>query len=481
MEFTRLAQITKESKYYDAVARITNELETLQNHTKIPGLWPRTLDASGCRKPTQPDNRSTEEESFATDPKNKILGGSNTAIDGGDNSLTSSRQTPTISQSVSHQKDADVTLVGSVSGNLPRNFPKLDERQLAIDSLVSSVPLAPELGNLASDGASRNDVSQEGSTPKAPQNSIVPSVDCEPMGLGSPPSTVIEDFTMGGTADSAYEYLPKQYLLLGGLVTQYRQMYLKAADAATKYLMYRPMVPDNRSTLALGLAQIGDPEKPDRINLTPHQEHLLCFAGGMFAIGAKIFARESDMDIASKLTDGCVWAYESTTTGIMPEAFELIPCKDRDKCDWNETRWYEELDPYRSDRETRHQAAQKNGIEAAKQVEIPSSTKDGAPTMLGSLARRDVEVIDDKAPKSIQPSAAQPDTATAETPTLGIQNRPPNIKADVPTAIQQETPNPPSETPNPYPTHEEYVQSRIKNERLPIGIPEIGSASYILR
>ena len=51
VEFTRLAQITKESKYYDAIARITNEFEIWQNHTRLPGLWPLKVDASGCKKP----------------------------------------------------------------------------------------------------------------------------------------------------------------------------------------------------------------------------------------------------------------------------------------------------------------------------------------------------------------------------------------------------------------------------------------------
>ncbi|KAF2626455.1 glycoside hydrolase family 47 protein [Macroventuria anomochaeta] len=45
MEFTRLAQITQQSKYYDAVARITRLLDLTQDTTRIPGLWPTTLNA----------------------------------------------------------------------------------------------------------------------------------------------------------------------------------------------------------------------------------------------------------------------------------------------------------------------------------------------------------------------------------------------------------------------------------------------------
>ena len=45
MEFTRLAQITQEPKYYDAVARITRLLDRTQNTTRIPGLWPTMVNA----------------------------------------------------------------------------------------------------------------------------------------------------------------------------------------------------------------------------------------------------------------------------------------------------------------------------------------------------------------------------------------------------------------------------------------------------
>lgn len=47
MEFTRLAQLTGRPKYYDAVARITNELEAMQDNTTLPGLWPTMIDTSG--------------------------------------------------------------------------------------------------------------------------------------------------------------------------------------------------------------------------------------------------------------------------------------------------------------------------------------------------------------------------------------------------------------------------------------------------
>jgi mannosyl-oligosaccharide alpha-1,2-mannosidase len=44
LEFTRLAQITGDDKYYDAIDRIARVLERTQNATKLPGMWPTFFD-----------------------------------------------------------------------------------------------------------------------------------------------------------------------------------------------------------------------------------------------------------------------------------------------------------------------------------------------------------------------------------------------------------------------------------------------------
>lgn len=45
LEFTRLSQLTNDVKYFDAIQRITNELEKAQNSTQLPGMWPVVVDA----------------------------------------------------------------------------------------------------------------------------------------------------------------------------------------------------------------------------------------------------------------------------------------------------------------------------------------------------------------------------------------------------------------------------------------------------
>lgn len=56
LEFTRLSQITGDSKYYDATDRVTRFLERTQNDTLLPGMWPVALD---FRNEAVRDNRFT--------------------------------------------------------------------------------------------------------------------------------------------------------------------------------------------------------------------------------------------------------------------------------------------------------------------------------------------------------------------------------------------------------------------------------------
>ncbi|KAI1378531.1 glycoside hydrolase family 47 protein [Hypoxylon crocopeplum] len=44
LEFTRLAQLTGDDKYYDAINRVTLVLDEWQNKTALPGMWPTFFD-----------------------------------------------------------------------------------------------------------------------------------------------------------------------------------------------------------------------------------------------------------------------------------------------------------------------------------------------------------------------------------------------------------------------------------------------------
>lgn len=126
-------------------------------------------------------------------------------------------------------------------------------------------------------------------------------------------------------------------MLLGGVVDQYQKLYESAIDAAKQHLFFRPLNPQNQDILVSGTVS---KNAADYVKLQPQGQHLTCFAGGMVGIGSKIFNRSSELDIARRLVDGCIWAYDSMPTGIMPETFNLIPCSDPDDCSWSTERWH---------------------------------------------------------------------------------------------------------------------------------------------
>ncbi|PVI04513.1 glycoside hydrolase family 47 protein [Periconia macrospinosa] len=207
MEFTRLAQITQEPKYYDAVARVTAFLDRAQNTTRIPGLFPISVDANS-----------------------------------------------------------------------------------------------------------------------------------EDVSLGS-------QFTIGALEDSSYEYFPKMSALLGGLEPSYEKLWKASASMIDKHMLYRPLIPDSKRGSELLFC--GDVSvNGDEITLQPEMQHLTCFVGGMFGLGGRLFSNEHHVDLGAKLTEGCIFAYKSMPSGIMPEIFNIAACEDRITCPWNETAWEEGVRRY---------------------------------------------------------------------------------------------------------------------------------------
>ena len=530
VEFTRLAQITKESKYYDAIARITNEFEIWQKSTRVPGLWPRSVDASGCKKPEQMLTTQSEQtmqhgsaanldqsrEGAAAGDKlaNGQPGSAAPQVAKGEEPLipisggsASGRANTKITSNIAHADKATINpLIGS------------DTTAEVYRKEVVKRQLTPDDTKLVSQPAT-------GATKK-------PKFDCEPQGLTSPPKMGLEHFTVGGMADSVYEYLPKQYMLLGGVVEQYQVMYELAIEATSKHLLYRPMVPGDRNILHLGSASLdadASLDTPGDLKLKTEGSHLGCFAGGMYAVGAKIFGRKDDMDIAAKLTDGCVWAYEATQTGIMPEEFMLVACEDRESCSWNQTKYHEALDPYQTNRETssqRHPQSDLSGnrrmssgktgstVEQPEQAKSPPAAQAFIPPADGKAENKVEQSEQAKSPlpadfydipdykptkrqlediKSNSP-AVKPMDELAEKLTssnillkadsLGKEDKKGGIRTQKVDAVDNVPTNtyvpPTSESPT-IPTHEEFVAARIKDERLPPGFTGIRDRRYILR
>ncbi|KAG0159867.1 hypothetical protein PDIDSM_7394 [Penicillium digitatum] len=429
LEFTRLAQLTNQDKYYDAIARITNELEKIQDTTSIPGLWPLRVNAQGCSKyskNTPPrDNSPTREQHAASTTR------STTTM------THKPYAAPTDLESYLNliARDTNADLEGNVQ-------PANDTQAVSEPSIQAREP---------------NTLSAE---------------KCN-GGLRLPNSPRDNGYTMGGMADSAYEYLPKEYLLLGGLNEQYLNMYKKAATAARKHLLFQPMVKGGRDIRFIASTTPITPGKVAELTSTDLEyegTHLACFVGGMFAIGAKAFGIDGDLELAAKLTEGCVWAYESTQTGIMPERFRLLPCEKGSDCEWDQTLFetgvarYSRVDPGagHSFRNGESSYEQRVNMIAHDPPQGPASGSIPIP-MPGSLNPHDSDVLVKRNGVLLEERAKSSSPASISTPTLGeaeLQNR-----------------DAPRSTSSPASPH----IAKVGKDHLQTGMTSIPSPNYYLR
>ncbi|EFQ97422.1 mannosyl-oligosaccharide 1,2-alpha-mannosidase IC [Nannizzia gypsea CBS 118893] len=439
VEFTRLAQITENNRYYDAIARITNALEKWQPDTSIPGLWPSFLDASGCK--TLPRKKSKPAEQSPDSPvSNPDTAGS-----------SSQQQKPQQDNAGLGKRDENKLLPGEE----PANYDGTPS--------VPKVETAPP------------------SKLKIPDDKPwqQPEIDfedqCEEQGLSYPPGVLSATYTLAALADSVYEYLPKTYALLGGLNDQYKNMYKLARDATMKHIAFRPMLPDSRDILFIAdtttSVRKGDEQY---FNYKYHPSHLGCFVGGMFGVGSRLFGLDQDLEIAKKMADACFWAYNVTATQIMPEAFAVLPCKDMQSCEWNQTAYNHAVYPYEIKKSNQDSlTGMKNGGNEA--VKKPTATHKADPEALATPPSPEKQNMGHNQQQQTRSPAAGGNIAKRddirETPI------PDRIVADPSKPI----PGGAAVATSTSMSHAQLVDMHIRDERIPPGMTKVNSAKYILR
>ncbi|RMZ70235.1 class I alpha-mannosidase 1A [Pyrenophora seminiperda CCB06] len=559
VEFTRLAQLTGEHKYYDAIARITDNLEEFQGKTQLPGMWPVYLDASGCgrryadagaQEPLTPpdgyldDAASTESEAAKPTPTEelspdgkkyvplalpdpvRLYQESDAATTGkkyeplnlpdpvrlyqeSDAATTGKKYEPlNLPDPVRLYQDDDIVRPGAKEEWIKQgtagkaqiknwNNKPVEKRQLDVD--ISEPPKA---------GLNAESAARDPSSPTIKSD----TPECIPQGFVSSSSYGSDEFTLGGMSDSTYEYLPKQYLLLGGQVEKYRTMYEQSMDAVKKHLLFRPMLPKGEDVLFSGkLIAPASADTSKAGDLTAENAHLTCFTGGMFGMGAKIFNRPEDLEIAKKLTEGCVWGYDMTQTGIMPESFEVAPCEDMKDCAWNETAYWDAIDPgWESRLEHYEQQRKIYGSQIASasswyNAQLAAMTPTPTPVVGGpreakstssliyadTLEKRQLaELVDDSEIAHMSSASAKP-TQNHDSVMGGEseEGEGPPTKVQPTLDIPEFAPQPSGTLPEfPYVyspvavlNHKDYVRTRIVEDRLPKGVTRIGARNYILR
>lgn len=142
----------------------------------------------------------------------------------------------------------------------------------------------------------------------------------------------------GSRGDSFYEYLLKQYLLTHEKL--YYDLYRVSIEGMKKHLLGK--------SKPNGLIYIG--EKPFGLGsvLDPKMDHLVCFMGGLLAMGAteglpiqkarkQLFwdtTRESDWQLAQDFTHTCYQMYAQIPTNLSPEIVVFSEEKSMDNPNW---------------------------------------------------------------------------------------------------------------------------------------------------
>lgn len=141
-------------------------------------------------------------------------------------------------------------------------------------------------------------------------------------------------FTLGGMADSYFEYVVKQYVLTGGVEAELEKMASEMMKTISENMIiesrlvqYNTDPKDHLAWTAVfpGVWDGRYGSKPATTSL----EHLTCFAGGMFALAAlnmkhlTASTRDAYAQTAHDLTETCANMYFSQSSGLAPEEVAL--------------------------------------------------------------------------------------------------------------------------------------------------------------
>lgn len=130
---------------------------------------------------------------------------------------------------------------------------------------------------------------------------------------------------LGSRGDSYYEYLLKQYLQTNNQEPIYWKMYKESVEGVKKHMVGK--------SKPNGLTFIGELERGIEGSLSPKMDHLVCFYGGLLALGATNGLtleearklpfwgedQESDFKLGEELTYSCYKMYADVVTGLSPE------------------------------------------------------------------------------------------------------------------------------------------------------------------
>ncbi|KAJ2007109.1 hypothetical protein H4R26_001002 [Coemansia thaxteri] len=140
-------------------------------------------------------------------------------------------------------------------------------------------------------------------------------------------------YTIGGKADSFYEYLLKQYILHDGKEPKFKERYVTSVEAIKDKLLKKS---------SSGFSYIGELASNEK-DFVHQMSHLACFYPGLLALGSKALDRPQDLELAKELARTCYYTYRMTPTGLGPERFVFKSEKNqklRNMLTWWLTKWF---------------------------------------------------------------------------------------------------------------------------------------------
>jgi mannosyl-oligosaccharide alpha-1,2-mannosidase len=222
LEFTRLAQLTNDPRYYDAVARVTNALDEWQDRgTLLPGVFPENVDASGCNRTV--DMVNSQPMTSPTFPNDPIVPGEEPVGYTGPEVENLKEPKPAKIPTAN-----DKTLQFEITPGAPGKGHIKDWDEAHLKAAGEKIDIKKQVKRQLKDGleSSAEGIAPQSTkpTPTVPTHPLTglaldTSVDgaaqmqpdamgeiCKPQGLES---TGSDKYSMGGGQDSTYEYFPK--------------------------------------------------------------------------------------------------------------------------------------------------------------------------------------------------------------------------------------------------------------------------------
>lgn len=136
-------------------------------------------------------------------------------------------------------------------------------------------------------------------------------------------------YTFGASADSAYEYMLKQWILTGGKDTHCLEFYKRALFGLRKHMLTELWMGNDIGDVWIAAESEGGYSKSLVL------EHLTCFLPGTMALGhmygvnsATKSDEDDDLMVAVKLMKACYELYHQTPTGVAWDSVYLQPHND---------------------------------------------------------------------------------------------------------------------------------------------------------